>query len=96
MSFRINSEADTEFAESALYYMDESPDAATRFAERVDSAYDEIIEKPYRCPVREHGLREKFVKGFPFSIFYTIDRDEIVIISVAHQSRKPGYWRDRL
>jgi hypothetical protein len=35
------------------------------------------------------------IQHFPFSIIYSVVNDEIRILAVAHQSRRPGYWRGR-
>jgi len=36
------------------------------------------------------------VRRFPFLIVYAMLGDQLVVIAVAHTSRKPGYWRERL
>lgn len=36
------------------------------------------------------------MNGFPYHIVYFVQDDEPVVIAYAHQSRRPGYWRDRL
>ena len=33
---------------------------------------------------------------FPYSIYYRLSSDEIGILAVTHQSRRPDYWRCRL
>jgi len=35
------------------------------------------------------------IKRFPYSLIHTIADDEIRVLAVAHQSRRPGYWRQR-
>jgi len=35
------------------------------------------------------------VAAFPYSVVYTIEAGEILILAVAHQHRKPSYWQDR-
>lgn len=44
------------------------------------------------------GLRVRSIpiRRFPFSIVYEIVNNEIVIFAVAHQSRRPQYWKGRL
>ncbi len=39
--------------------------------------------------VRDAPLR------YRFTVVYRIGDDEIIIVAVAHHSRKPGYWRLR-
>jgi toxin ParE1/3/4 len=43
----------------------------------------------------EHNTRRVLLKKFPFSVIYRPEPDGIVIFAVAHQSRRPGYWRGR-
>ena len=42
------------------------------------------------------STRRVFPKKFHFSIVYITLGAEIVIVAVASDSRKPGYWRSRL
>jgi len=42
-------------------------------------------------------VRKKVLTGrFPFNLIYTIEPGRILIIAVAHQKRRPGYWAYRL
>lgn len=50
------------------------------------SLYPNITEKIKRCVLHR----------FPYSIFYSVKTDCILILSVAHQHRKPYYWIDRI
>jgi plasmid stabilization system protein ParE len=42
------------------------------------------------------NVRAKSLKRFPYSVLYSVENNEIVVLAIAHQSRKPGCWRDRL
>ncbi len=97
MTVRVQSEADKELAESMLWYLTEgqSPRAAERFAEEVESAYREIQKAPYRYPARKKGLRAWPLKKFPFSIIYFIEQDEIVVASVYHHKRSRSFLNRR-
>jgi len=35
------------------------------------------------------------MKHFPYSLVYIVSKDEIRILAVAHQSRRPDYWAGR-
>ena len=41
-------------------------------------------------------VRSRRVAGFPYRLVYLVQATELVVIALAHQKRKPGYWRDRL
>jgi hypothetical protein len=36
------------------------------------------------------------LKRFPYDIVVRELSEEILVVAVAHHSRRPGYWRDRL
>ncbi len=44
------------------------------------------FDSPFRClPMRR----------FPHSLIYTIATNQIWVLAIAHQGRRPGYWRER-
>lgn len=44
----------------------------------------------------EADARSLCVNGSPYSLIYLIEKNGIVVVAVAHHSRRPGYWKDRL
>jgi toxin ParE1/3/4 len=92
---RFLSPAEDEIAESADYYFGESPQAAASFLEEIDLATTLIGQNPKLYPIHSKDVRVKQLDHFPFSIFYRIDDSEVIIQSVAHNSRKPDYWKNR-
>ena len=58
----------------------------------------QLIEKnPERWPYYEENIHKYNTRRFPFSLYYVFEKDldKIIIIAVAHQKRKPGYWKQR-
>jgi len=42
------------------------------------------------------GTRRRYLlRRFPYSIIYQVSTDELRVIAVAHQRRRPGYWAGR-
>lgn len=41
--------------------------------------------------IRKHPLRE-----FRYSLIYTIEQGRVLILAVAHHSRRPNYWTSRV
>jgi plasmid stabilization system protein ParE len=41
------------------------------------------------------GARRYFMSRFPYSVIYQVTADELRVIAIAHQRRRPGYWRGR-
>ncbi len=45
-----------------------------------------------RYPVAEHGTRRLVLRRFPYNVFFRVGTGEIVVVAVAHQRRRPGYY----
>lgn len=89
-------EAITDADEAKAWYAERSPLAAHGFVLAVDQAVLAIVEAPLRWPVRRNGCRRfVFPNRYPFNLIYRLGGDRIQIVAVAHQRRRPDYWRDR-
>ena len=88
-------EAETEFAEAAIFYESQSPGLGNDFIAEVERSVDEISRHPELGASYFEDTRRIFVRRFPFRVVYQERTERILIFAVAHQRRKPGYWRDR-
>lgn len=96
MRVKFHPAARADLKEGKAFYRSRSPLAAVAFANEIDRALLRIAESPLRYPLVEHGTREFVMPWrFPYTIVYRVVRDLIVVVAIAHQSREPGYWRDR-
>lgn len=89
-------EADEEFREAAWYYEYEAPGVGLKFVAEVHRGVMFITEYPYAAAEVGSGIRKKVLNHFPFSLLYAVEPEMILIVAVAHQKKRPGYWRDRL
>lgn len=87
--------AEDEFAEAIAYYDARSRGLGDRFAEAVESQLRKICDLPKAAAEIDQGFRRRLVPNYPYSVIYEIIGEQIVIHAVAHQSRRPGYWRGR-
>ena len=93
--------ADDEVLESAKFYEQRSKGLGWRFLSAVRDAEVRIARSPHAFPflddpVLDDPVRKCVVAGFPFNLLFQIDDDSLVVVAVAHQRRRPGYWRRRL
>ena len=51
---------------------------------------------PGRLPVKYRGIRRVPVRRFPYSIFYYVEREHIVVLGVFHSRRDPRNWQRRM
>lgn len=77
------------------------PGLGSDFFEAVDSALALIEAEllpllPYPGKAGAAGAKRVILKRFPCDIVIVERSAECVVVAVAHQSRRPGYWRERL
>lgn len=96
MTSRFHEAADAELTEAVLYYDAKAPGLGDRFLAEVRVATSRIERYPEIARVVEFGVRAKVLVNFPYSLMYVVDPDEMFIVAVAHQSKRPAYWVDRL
>lgn len=93
--FRFIGPAREEFLAEVAYYRRIQANLGLRFVAAVEEAAARALAFPSAGTPVILGARRVTVKTFPFSLIYRSTIDGIVIIAVAHQSKRPGYWRDR-
>lgn len=96
MIVRFHPAAYGELQAALNWYDERSPLSAAAFEAEVASAIARITEAPVRYPSADHGTRRIILQQFPFNIYYLVGDMGIVVIAVAHQKRRPGYWRERI
>jgi len=67
-----------------------------RFHTEIRRAENHIATLPESAPEAAQGIRIHPLRKFPFSILYSIEKDGLLILAVAHHRRRPRYWVGRL
>ena len=88
--------AQSEMIASALFYEERNRGLGERFLKAVEATEAVICQRPLGGQPFEAGTRKQRVKKFPFAVIYKEFPDRIMVFAVAHFSRKPGYWTERL
>ena len=96
MIFSIHPHAEAELIDGAAFYARET-DAAldAAFIAEFSHAIGLLREHPRLGPKWRGPLRRLPLRRFPYSIVYHESPTALRVIAVAHQSRRPGYWRGR-
>jgi toxin ParE1/3/4 len=92
---RFLEEAQDEFLEQISYYEEHEKGLGDRFREAVEAATALASAHPKLGSPWKFNTRRVFPKGFPFSVVYRAEPDELVIFAVTHFRRRPTYWRHR-
>ncbi len=81
--------------EARNWYAERSPLAARGFLLALDQGINAILDAPERWPKRRYGCRTYiFPNQYPYTLIYRLIPG-VEIVAVAHQKRRPGYWRHR-
>ena len=95
MTTRFHELAAAELSEATAFYDTKAEGLGDQLLAEVRAAAAYIESFPESSPVIERGVRRKVLAKFPYDLYYTLDPSHIVILSVAHESRRPGLWRGR-
>ncbi|MDP8243788.1 MAG: type II toxin-antitoxin system RelE/ParE family toxin [Candidatus Hinthialibacter antarcticus] len=90
----------TEFAKQELdnavdFYNQESSDLGKKFSNEVKMAVHRITHYPHAWSLLRGEVRKCLLHAFPYNVLYSVEKDHILIIAIAHQHREPDYWIDR-
>jgi toxin ParE1/3/4 len=104
-TFKLHPDARHELDRARRYYRERTPEVAGRFAQSILDVFGRIEMGPTQFPV--HGLlavstgqRSLFLEvrkaalpaTFPFVVFFYMRGGMAIILAVAHEKRRPGYW----
>ena len=94
-------EADTEYRLAGRWYESRREHLGMEFFDAVDAAIDQILDLPRsgspvpRIPA-DLPVRRIAVTRFPYHVIYLETSTHIRVLAIAHDRRKPGYWKPRL
>ena len=96
MNSSVSLEAERELIDGALFYAREAnAELGLAFIAEFERSLSVLCSYPRLGPVRRGTTRRIPLRRFPYTIIYQIKPEEVRVIALAHQSRRPGYWRSR-
>ncbi len=95
-TIRFLAAARRELLAEVLHYNEIEAGLGAKFARAFEEALAIAVQFPLAGSPGPAATRKVILKGFPFSAYYLEEGGEIVVVAVAHHSRRPGYWMDRL
>ena len=95
LTIQFHPDAVTEMSEAALFYEERQPGLGERLLHAIEEALDAVKTHPALCRADKRGRRKYRIRRFPYLLIYKATPQMIVILAIAHTSRKPGYWKGR-
>ena len=84
--------------ELSRYYADIDRRLGHRVLDQLSELQSVLAHNPRLGIEISNGMRRLLLSNFPYAIYYRINEssETVWIVSVVHQSRRPGSWKDRV
>ena len=97
---RFSAEAAAEFSDAALWYEQQRPGLGELFIRAVDAAAGWVADWPgtgarLADVASDLEIRRTPVRRFPYQLVYIVEGDQLRVLAVAHDRRRPRYWAPR-
>lgn len=96
MNILFDKLAKLELDEAGDFYDFQVKGLGARFKKEIKNGIPRIREYPEAWPKARGDVRRYILHKFPYKILYSIEKDYIYIIAIAHSHRRPEYWIDRI
>lgn len=95
MNVRFLEPAQAELDEAIHWYAMQAPGLGDAFLIETLAVLKLIRQFPKAWHPLSPEIRRCRLKRFPYSVVYALDGEDLLIVAIAHQHRKPAYWRSR-
>ncbi len=95
MDIRFHPKARAELLSAARYYESKVPHLGEDFLNEIERVCQLLQQRPQIGTRYLHGTYRILTPRFPFAVVYRVAGSwRIEVIAVAHQRRRPGYWKE--
>ena len=97
MEVSFHPEARAELLAAVEYYEEQAPGLGGHLVDEVERAVEFVAGQPeLGSPLdKSRGLRRWMLRRFPYYLIYRVEESTALVLALAHQRRRPGYWRAR-
>ena len=89
MKLRYTTRALAELLAAHQWYEEQEPGLGREFLRVFRRLIDAVAEHPAMYPRHRDTIRRAFMRKFPYSVFYSVEDDIILVIAVFATSRNP-------
>jgi plasmid stabilization system protein ParE len=96
MRIRFSEIANNELADACDWYGQQQDGLGARFKSAVRDAAHQIARTPLLFPLELEDVRRYVMNRFPYTLRYVVRGEEVWVLAVSHQHRRPDYWVERI
>lgn len=89
----IRRRAESHIVEAHDWYEKQKTGLGAEFLLSIDAIFSLLQQSPNLFQEKYKNIRCALVPRFPYGIFYFVDGNKIIVISVFHLSRNPKMWK---
>ena len=91
----IRPDAEADALEAFRWYNEQVPGLGQEFLAEIDHALESILAHPEANRKLYREYRRGLTQRFPYSIFYVIHGERVVVFGILHAARDPRVWKKR-
>jgi len=93
----IDTDAFADVQDAVDWYSQKKDGLGEDFFLAFDKGVKQICKNPFAFAIKHKKVRCKFIKKFPYGIFYKIDKENktVIVIAVFNTNRNPKVWKKR-
>jgi plasmid stabilization system protein ParE len=96
MRWVFHPEAAEDYLTASRYYTEIEASLGAAFVHSVEDAMEQISRHPLAWQPVEEDVRRFLLPRFPYGLYYTVEEDVLLVVSILHMKRLPGTWRSRI
>ena len=84
-----------ELIEAQDWYEGEVAGLGRRFRQAIDALIERMSDNPHQFPIVFRNVHRALLRRFPYSLFFVVEDDALIVIACFHASRDPSHWQKR-
>ena len=95
-TYELDAEARHELDEAIGFFESERSGRGYEFLEAVQDDIALLVQYPNAGRRLRGGFQSFVLADWPYKIIYSVENAVVIVWALAHDSRRPGYWRKRV
>ena len=87
--------ADLDVDAAFEWYENERSGLGLEFLDELRATYDRIADGPLKYQLIRSGIRRVLLRRFPYAVYFAVEGDVLVVLTVLRASRDPAEWQRR-
>jgi len=78
--------------QAQAWYEEQQAGLGVEFAQSLYASIARVARQPLAAPVVHGDVRRAVLKRFPYSVFYVVEPQRLVVLRCVHTRRNPNAW----